>query len=51
MLVEGVRYKDMARRLELSPKTIDTYRRALMRKLDVQHIAGLVKATMEREAR
>lgn len=51
MLVEGVRYKEMARRLELSPKTIDTHRRALMRKLDIQNIAGLVKASRDRETR
>jgi DNA-binding NarL/FixJ family response regulator len=49
MLVEGVRYKEMARRLELGPKTICTHRRALMSKLDIQNIAGLVKASIRRD--
>jgi len=27
----------------LSPKTVDTYRASLMKKLNVHHLAGLVK--------
>lgn len=42
-LVEGVRAKEIAARLELSPKTVDTYRASLMRKLDIHDVAGLVK--------
>ena len=36
LLVEGIRAKEIAARLELSPKTVDTYRASLMRKLDIQ---------------
>ena len=43
MLVEGMRAKEIAGRLEVSPKTIDTYRASLMRKLDIHDVAGLVK--------
>jgi DNA-binding NarL/FixJ family response regulator len=43
MLVDGVRAKEIATRLELSPKTVDTYRASLMRKLDIYDVAGLVK--------
>lgn len=43
MLVDGVRAKEIAARLDLSPKTVDTYRASLMRKLDIHDVAGLVK--------
>ncbi len=43
MLVDGVRAKEIAARLELSPKTVDTYRASLMRKSDIHDVAGLVK--------
>jgi len=43
LLVEGIRAKEIAARLELSPKTVDTYRASLMRKLDIHDVAGLVK--------
>ena len=42
-LVDGMRAKDIAKLLELSPKTIDTYRAGIMRKLEVDGIAGLVR--------
>jgi DNA-binding NarL/FixJ family response regulator len=48
-LVEGVRAKEIAARLELSPKTIDTYRASLMRKLDIHDVAGLVKFAIQRD--
>ena len=35
--------KEIAARLELSPKAVDTYRASLMRKLDIYDVAGLVK--------
>ncbi|HEY2844160.1 MAG TPA: response regulator transcription factor [Bryobacteraceae bacterium] len=49
LLVEGVRAKEIAARLELSPKTIDTYRASLMRKLDIHDVAGLVKFAIQRD--
>jgi DNA-binding NarL/FixJ family response regulator len=48
MLVEGVRAKEIANRLQLSPKTVDTYRASLMRKLDIHDVAGLVKFAIRR---
>ena len=41
--------KEIAARLQLSPKTVDTYRASLMRKLDVQNVAGLVKFAIGRD--
>jgi DNA-binding NarL/FixJ family response regulator len=47
-LVNGLRAKDIAERLEISPKTVDTYRASLMRKLNVHDLVGLVKFAIER---
>ena len=49
LLCEGVRAKEIAARLELSPKTVDTYRASLMRKLDIHDVAGLVKFAIQRD--
>ncbi|MBS1873746.1 MAG: response regulator transcription factor [Acidobacteria bacterium] len=49
LLIEGVRAKEIAARLDLSPKTVDTYRASLMRKLDIHDVAGLVKFAIHRE--
>jgi DNA-binding NarL/FixJ family response regulator len=49
LLVEGTRAKEIAARLDLSPKTIDTYRASLMRKLDIHDVAGLVKFAIQRD--
>lgn len=43
LLVEGLRAKEIAARLDLSPKTVAGYRASLMRKLDIHDLAGLVK--------
>jgi DNA-binding NarL/FixJ family response regulator len=51
LLVEGVRAKEIAARLGLSPKTVDTYRASLMKKLDIYHVPGLVRFAMDRELR
>jgi DNA-binding NarL/FixJ family response regulator len=48
LLIDGVRAKEIAARLELSPKTVDTYRASLMRKLDIHDVAGLVKFAIHR---
>jgi DNA-binding NarL/FixJ family response regulator len=47
-LVNGLRAKDIAEVLEISPKTVDTYRASLMRKLNVHDLVGLVKFAIER---
>lgn len=47
-LVEGMRPKDIARLLNISPKTVDTYRANLMRKLNVRDLVELVKFAIER---
>jgi DNA-binding NarL/FixJ family response regulator len=49
LLVEGIRAKEIAARLDLSPKTVDTYRASLMRKLDIHDVAGLVKFAIHRK--
>jgi len=47
-LVNGLRAKDIAHLLDISPKTVDTYRASLMRKLNVHDLVGLVKFAIER---
>jgi DNA-binding NarL/FixJ family response regulator len=47
-LVNGLRAKDIADLLSISPKTVDTYRASLMRKLNVHDLVGLVKFAIER---
>jgi DNA-binding NarL/FixJ family response regulator len=47
-LVNGLRAKDIADLLEISPKTVDTYRASLMRKLNVHDLVGLVKFAIQR---
>lgn len=48
LLVEGVRAKEIAARLSLSPKTVDTYRANLMKKLDIHDVPSLVKFAIQR---
>jgi DNA-binding NarL/FixJ family response regulator len=47
MVVEGKSSADIAKTLFLSPKTVDTYRSRLMRKLDVYDIPSLVKFAIQ----
>jgi len=49
LLVEGIRAKEIAARLALSPKTVDTYRSSLMRKLAINDVAGLVRLAVKRD--
>lgn len=48
LLVDGVRPKDIAKALEISPKTVDTYRANIMRKLEIDSVAGLVRFAIQR---
>ena len=48
LLVDGVRPKDIAKSLEISPKTVDTYRANVMRKLEIDGVAGLVRFAIQR---
>jgi DNA-binding NarL/FixJ family response regulator len=43
MLVEGSSVAEIAAKLALSPKTVETYRARMMDKLDIRDIASLVK--------
>ncbi len=47
-LVDGMRPKDIATLLNISPKTVDTYRSNIMRKLGIHDIVGLVKFAIQR---
>jgi DNA-binding NarL/FixJ family response regulator len=47
-LVEGLRAKEIAARLDISPKTVDTYRSNIMRKLHIYDVPGLVKYALQR---
>ena len=49
LLIDGVRAKEIAARLAVSPKTVDTYRAGLMRKLNIHDVAGLVKYAIQRQ--
>jgi DNA-binding NarL/FixJ family response regulator len=46
-LVNGLRSKDIAVRLEISPKTVDCYRASVLRKLNVRDLVSLVKFAIE----
>ena len=43
LLAEGLRSKEIAGRLDLSTKTVEGHRAALMDKLEIRSVAGLVK--------
>lgn len=47
-LVGGLRAKEIATLLDISPKTVDTYRAGLMRKLNIHDAAGLVEFAIAR---
>lgn len=47
LLMQGLRGKEIAARLDLSPKTVDTYRSSLMKKLEIYDLAGLVKFAIQ----
>ena len=43
LIAEGSSTKDIANKLNLSVKTIDTHRSELMHRLDIHDVAGLVR--------
>ncbi len=46
LVAEGYSTKEIARRLDLSVKTVDTHRSQLMKLLDIHEVAGLVRYAM-----
>lgn len=46
LIAEGLSTKDIARRLDLSVKTVETHRSQLMKQLDIHEVAGLVRYAM-----
>lgn len=46
LIAEGYSSKDIARRLDLSVKTVETHRSQLMKQLDIHEVAGLVRFAM-----
>ena len=49
LLVDGLRSKDIADQLALSPKTVSTYRSNLMNKLKIHDLPGLVKFAIRKK--
>ena len=47
LLADGQTSAEIAERLALSRKTIDTYRSQIMRRLDIHHLPGLVKFAIQ----
>jgi DNA-binding NarL/FixJ family response regulator len=46
LIAEGCSTKEVARRLDLAVKTVETHRALLMKQLDVHEVAGLVRYAM-----
>ena len=42
-IARGLTNKDIATQLGISPRTVETHRESLMRKLGIRHVAGLTK--------
>ncbi len=48
LLAEGHTGSEIAQRLSLSPKTVETYRARLVEKLGIRDVAGLVRFAIQR---
>lgn len=48
LIAEGCSTKEIARKLDLSVKTVDSHRTELMRRLDIHDVAGLVRYAIRR---
>lgn len=46
-LAEGLGNKDIGEKLFISPRTVDTHRTNLMKKLDTHNVAGLVRIAIK----
>lgn len=46
-IARGLTNKDIASELGISPRTVETHRESLMRKLEIRHVAGLTKLALE----
>ncbi|MCS6952768.1 MAG: response regulator transcription factor [Bryobacterales bacterium] len=49
LLAEGLRIKEVAQRLDISPRTVDTYRSNILRKLGLERTAALVQLAVRRK--
>jgi len=49
LLIQGLRGKEIADRLDLSQKTVSTYRANLMNKLNIYDVPGLVKLALRKK--
>jgi DNA-binding NarL/FixJ family response regulator len=47
LVAEGKTSQEIAEKLSISPKTVDTYRSRLMRKIGVDDVTGLVKFAIQ----
>lgn len=48
LIAEGCSTKEIAKKLDLSVKTVDSHRTELMRRLDIHDVAGLVRYAIRR---
>jgi DNA-binding CsgD family transcriptional regulator len=47
LVAGGETSREIAKRLSISPKTVDTYRSRLMSKIGVKNLAGLIKFAIQ----
>ncbi len=48
LIVKGLTSSEIAKRLYISPRTVETHRSNLMQKLDIRNTAGLVRYALEK---